>query len=175
MPEHVFQLHLHKENAHSAYADFLCRDATLTAIEGDWKQNRCSAILNASGNTKESALRKENAHVRRKTESERHLPGTRLAARGQRRRRSPAEAVPAPHPKHPAELLPRPFLRRPRAGAHPSFFRTDRLLRPKEESELCRLHHAPSQVAADEPHPQGNDTGRPRRAHPGRPGRRHFP
>ena len=79
MPEHVFQLHLHKENAHSAYADFLCRDATLTAIEGDWKQNRCSAILNASGNTKESALRKENAHVRRKTESERHLPGTRLA------------------------------------------------------------------------------------------------
>ena len=44
---------------------------------------------------KESALRKENAHVRRKTESERHLPGTRLAARGQRRRRSPAEAVPA--------------------------------------------------------------------------------
>ena len=38
------------------------------------------------------------------------------------------------------------------------FFRTDRLLRPEEESELCRLHHAPSQVAADEPHPKGNDT-----------------
>lgn len=64
MPEHVFRLHPHKENAHSAYADLLCRDATLTAIEGDWKGNGCSAILNASGNTKESALRKENAHVR---------------------------------------------------------------------------------------------------------------
>ena len=158
MPEHVFWLHPHKENAHSAYADFLCRDATLTAIEGDWKENGCSDILNTSGNTKESALRKKNAHVRRKTELERHLPGTRLAARGQRRSRSPAEAVPAPHPKHPAELLPRPFLRRPRAGAHPSFFRTDRLLRPEEESELCRLHHAPSQMVSDEPHPQGNDT-----------------